>query len=678
MAVLHPPLSTVLQTWELFLETGRLDEGALRPEIAHAWLRCRKAGVDPFAGRSQVIMSKPELDRLLAKRKSLIDVARPFMEKLYQFMASSSFVVVLCDERGYLLETVGEPGIIKNSPDINFRQGALWTEQEIGNNGVGTALFLQRPFQVSGGEHYCQKEHPWTCSGAPIFSESGQMIGVLEMSGPVEATHQHTLGMVVAAAEAIQQQLCVHLRNRELVLLNRELVLLNSHLSSLFLSVSDGVVVIDAHGIIQQMNPVAERIFKTRASDLVGKPFAQFADKPDPIRGMVAAGRAFSDLEMNISSGSDLESCLASGKPIKDEQGSITRGVIFLNPIHRINTLINRFSGSHATFSFDDIIGSGPTLMKAIQLGIQAAGSESHVLLCGESGTGKEMLAQAIHNRSARRRGPFIAINCGAIPRELIGSELFGYVEGAFTGAHKRGRPGKFELAAGGTLFLDEIGDMPLDQQVSLLRVLQDKSITRLGGDKTLLIDVRIICATNKDLQLEISKSNFRQDLYYRLNVISITLPPLREHREDIPLVFKIFHEKFCQRLGVELAPVDPEVITRLQQYDWPGNMREFQNAVEKIINAPHQHGIDVNSLPEEIQASEERPPLRSSAPHHDSSPVREQLRHIKKTLAEQERKAITELIIQHKGNLSEAARALGISRNALYRRIAKFAELGG
>jgi transcriptional regulator with PAS, ATPase and Fis domain len=381
---------------------------------------------------------------------------------------------------------------------------------------------------------------------------------------------------------------------------------------------------------------------------------------------------------MNISSGSDLESCLASGKPIKDEQGSITRGVIFLNPIHRINTLINRFSGSHATFSFDDIIGSGPTLMKAIQLGIQAAGSESHVLLCGESGTGKEMLAQAIHNRSARRRGPFIAINCGAIPRELIGSELFGYVEGAFTGAHKRGRPGKFELAAGGTLFLDEIGDMPLDQQVSLLRVLQDKSITRLGGDKTLLIDVRIICATNKDLQLEISKSNFRQDLYYRLNVISITLPPLREHREDIPLVFKIFHEKFCQRLGVELAPVDPEVITRLQQYDWPGNMREFQNAVEKIINAPHQHGIDVNSLPEEIQASEERPPLRSSAPHHDSSPVREQLRHIKKTLAEQERKAITELIIQHKGNLSEAARALGISRNALYRRIAKFAELGG
>jgi transcriptional regulator of acetoin/glycerol metabolism len=654
-----------LAAWERFIQKGKIGANQLRPEIVRAWLRCRKAGIDPFAGRSTRALAKPELDQLLEKRKNLIDVARPFMGNLYQFVASSSFVVLLCDERGYIMEAAGEPDVIKNAPDLNFCPGALWTEAEIGNNGVGTSLFLQRPFQVSGGEHYCKRHHPWTCSGAPIFSEGGQMIGILEMSGPVEATHQHTLGMVVAATEAIQQQLRVHAKNRELMLLN-------SHLSNLFLTVSDGVVVIDAHGIIQQINPVAEKIFTLKEKALVGNPFSHYVDNSDPVRELLASGRSFSDLEINVGSHSELSSCLASAKPIKDEQGHITSGVIFLNPIHKINKLINRFSGAHATFTFDDIIGSGKPLTKAIQQGIQAASSESNVMLRGESGTGKEMFAQAIHNRSARRQGPFIAINCGAIPRELIGSELFGYIEGAFTGAHKRGRPGKFELASGGTLFLDEIGDMPLDQQVSLLRVLQDKSITRIGGDKNMVIDVRIICATNKDLRLEITRGNFRQDLYYRLNVISITLPPLREHREDIPLVFKIFYERTCRKLGVEAAQVDPEVMVRLQQYDWPGNMREFQNAVEKMVNIPHQHHIEVNSLPDEIMASVERHPAAPPIQHHGSLTFREHRTRIRETLAEQERTEILELISQHKGNLSQTARSMGISRTSLYRKLAK------
>ena len=380
----------------------------------------------------------------------------------------------------------------------------------------------------------------------------------------------------------------------------------------------------------------------------------------------------FSDVEINVGSRTELSNCLASGKPVKDEQDRLTIGVIFLNPINRLNKLINRFSGAHATFTFDDIIGSGKALAKAVQIGIQASSSESNVLLRGESGTGKEMFAQAIHNRSARRQGPFIAINCGAIPRELIGSELFGYVEGAFTGAYKRGRPGKFELASGGTLFLDEIGDMPLDQQVSLLRVLQDKSITRIGGEKSLLIDVRIICATNKDLRMEIAHGNFREDLYYRLNVISLSLPPLREHREDVPLLFKTFYERTCKKLGVEIAQVDPEVILRLQQYDWPGNMREFQNAVEKMVNIPYQHHIEVNSLPDEIMGSLEHHSPIPPVPHHGPTSFREQRARIKEELAEQERREILELLSRNRGNLSRTARAMGLSRTSLYRKLGK------
>jgi transcriptional regulator of acetoin/glycerol metabolism len=651
----------LLSGWERFVRTGQLDVDALRPEIAQSWLRCRKAGTDPFQGRSRRRLDPMELARLLEKHKALIDVARPFMGNLYQFVASSSFVVLLCDERGYIMETVGNPGVIENAPDLNFSPGALWTEAEIGNNGVGTSLRLQRPFQVSGSEHYCRKHHPWTCSGAPIFNDDDQMIGVLEMSGPVAATHQHTLGMVVAAAEAIRQLLRVQLKNRELTLLN-------GRLSNLFLTVSDGVVVLDPQGRIQQINPVAETIFKARPGTLVGSPFAAHVDQPGPVQELLRRGRPFSDLELKVDAHPEPASCLASGKPIKDDQDQVTSGVIFLNPIHRINKLINRFSGAHASFTFDDIIGDGKAMTRAIQQGIQAAGSDSNVLLRGESGTGKEMFAQSIHNRSGRAHGPFIAINCGAIPRELIGSELFGYVEGAFTGAHKRGRPGKFELAAGGTLFLDEIGDMPLEQQVSLLRVLQDKTITRIGGAQGMLVDVRIICATNKDLLQEISRGNFRQDLYYRLNVVAIALPPLRQQRDDIPLLFRIFYERTCRKLGVAVAPVDPEVITRLQAYDWPGNMREFLNVVERMANIPGQPRIDLNSLPEEILAQARPLPAAAGA----GPSLREHRARVKEAMAEQERAQILERITQCGGNLSLAARALGVSRTSLYRKLAK------
>ena len=659
MELLQPVASPAFVAWEQFIGSGILETDAVRPEVAQAWIRCRNAGIDPYEGRSEGVLERAELSDLLEAKKSLIEVARHFMGNLYEFVASSSFVVLLCDERGYILEALGDPEVIRKAPDLNFRRGALWSEKEIGNNGVGTSLHLRRPFQLSGFDHYCRKHHPWTCSGAPILDEDGRLTGILEMSGPVEATHQHTLGMVVAAVEAIRQQLRVHLKNRELMLLNE-------HLRNLFLSVSDGVVVIDARGIIQQVNPVAEKLFKEKDGSLVGHALSHHLDRPGPMRDMLQTGRPFSDMEVNIIGRQEPVSCLASAKLIRDDQDAITNGVVFLNPIHKLNKLVNRFSGAHATFTFEDILGTGEALVRAVQLAAQAASGDSIVLLQGESGTGKEMFAQAIHNQSARREGPFIAVNCGAIPRELIGSELFGYVEGAFTGAHRRGRPGKFELAAGGTLFLDEIGDMPLEQQVSLLRVLQDKAVTRIGGERVLLVDVRIICATNKDLQVEIARGNFRQDLFYRLNVIAITLPPLRAHREDVPMMFRTFYERTCRKLGIPVAKVDPEVLTRLQEYDWPGNVREFQNAVEKLVNSPDRAQIGVHNLPEEVLGR-----ARPWDPSTVSPSLRERRVRIKRAMADQDRKEILACMARCDGNLSETARTLGISRTSLYRKLA-------
>ena len=224
-------------------------------------------------------------------------------------------------------------------------------------------------------------------------------------------------------------------------------------------------------------------------------------------------------------------------------------------------------------------------MKETIEVARMAARSSSNVLIEGESGTGKELFAQAIHNASKRSAGPFVAVNCGAIPRELIASELFGYSEGAFTGAKKGGNPGKFELADGGTLFLDEIGDMPLEQQVALLRVIQEKSVSRIGSNQVIPVDVRIICATNKNLLELMQTGRFRQDLYYRLNVINLRILPLRERKEDIPVLFQHFLQQMNQE-GNQLSQQD--VIEHLLSYDWPGNVRELQNVVERFVHLEH------------------------------------------------------------------------------------------
>jgi sigma-54 dependent transcriptional regulator, acetoin dehydrogenase operon transcriptional activator AcoR len=283
------------------------------------------------------------------------------------------------------------------------------------------------------------------------------------------------------------------------------------------------------------------------------------------------------------------------------------------------------------------------------------------------------MFAQAIHNRSERRNGPFVALNCGVIPRELIGSELFGYVEGAFTGAKRGGKPGKFELASGGTLFLDEIGDMPLDQQIALLRVLQEKNVTRIGGDKVISVNARVICATNKNLLQEVEKGTFRQDLYYRLNVISITVPPLRNRINDIPLLFKYFLDKISRDRGCKFY-AKPDVIQCLQKFDWPGNVRELQNVVERAVSLTESESITLAHLPTEIYAS--RKPVLQSAesllpPALRANFGREQRRQL---LEEAERQQILMLLSKHGGNISVVAREMGISRNTLYRKMRLYA----
>ncbi len=497
-------------------------------------------------------------------------------------------------------------------------------------------------------------------SAAPIFDEK-TVIGALQMSGPSSRTRLHTLGMVVAAVEAIEYEMRVRKQNRDLVLLNNQL-------RNIFLTVSDGVIVVNRTGKIKRINPVVEKFIKTTDQEICGVKLDTFIDQAPVIDQMLNQGEPYFDTEVTVTAGTRTGRFLSTGKPIKDELGEITGGVIFLNPINRIKKLVNRFSGAHATFHFEDILGNSTNIREAVHIASRASENDSSVLLSGESGTGKEVFAQAIHNKSPRKDGPFVAVNCGAIPRDLIGSELFGYEDGAFTGAQRGGRTGKFELASGGTLFLDEIGDMPLEQQVALLRVLQDKKITRIGGSKVIVVDVRIICASNHDLQLEVARGNFRQDLYYRLNVISIKLPPLREHREDIPLIFDHFLRETSCKLGVKINFVEPAIITYLQQYQWPGNMREFQNVIERMVNLATKGAIGLEQIPKEIIS----PPTNFYPEKKLLSAASSDKKKIREILAEKERQEIISMLLKNKGNISQTARNLDISRPTLYRKMRK------
>ncbi|MCY6369760.1 sigma-54 interaction domain-containing protein [Clostridium ganghwense] len=314
-----------------------------------------------------------------------------------------------------------------------------------------------------------------------------------------------------------------------------------------------------------------------------------------------------------------------------------------------------------ARYSFNDIIGDASKTKSVKNMGKRVANTDSNVLILGESGTGKELYANAIHNTSKRYLAPFIKINCAAIPPELLESELFGYEDGAFTGAKKGGKKGKFEIANGGTILLDEIGDMPLSMQVKLLRVLQEREFTKVGGSNVNKIDVRIIASTNKNLEEKCAKGEFREDLYYRLNVMKLNIPPLRDRKEDIPSLANALRIKVANKLGIYVEGISKEALQYLLNYNWPGNVRELENIIERAINLLDSDLIiKTDHLPERI--------IKNKLKNYKGYPKRE--RYLKDIIQDVEKEIIEECLKQTKGNKNEASKILGISRAGLYKKI--------
>ncbi|MCK8827070.1 sigma-54-dependent Fis family transcriptional regulator [Natroniella acetigena] len=642
----------VYNVWSDFIAGKDLEPESVREIILDSWKRCYEYGVDPLKGKGACISDK-QLEEIRLKCNNLIDIAKPFMYEIHNFVKESGFVVVLTDKNGFILEVVGDPNIIENAQNLGFVKGAFWSEEKVGTNAIGTALEVDKPLQVVAEEHFCKDHHSWTCSAAPIHDKKGELIGVLDMSGPCELVHPHTLGIVVAAVKAIEN----HLRIEEQ---KNQLQVANEFSQTVLNSISEGLISIDQEGYLVKVNNTAKRILDLEEMDLKGKKVTEVLGNEVKILDVLEQRKGYTDQEVVICRGDKRIRVTSTAQPIINQNGEIIGVVSTFKKLEVVQNLVNRMVGSQANFTFKDIIGESLALQEAKRLSRLASRNFSNILLLGESGTGKELFAQSMHNYGDHCRGPFVSINCAAIPQSLLESELFGYEEGAFTGAQSKGRPGKFELANGGTLFLDEISEMSLQMQASLLRVLQEREVVRIGGSKAIPIDVNIVAASNRDLEQEVEEGNFRRDLFFRLNTFSIELPPLRERIEDIPLLVDYFLQKFSSKLGDK--KISAKALKLLQSYNWSGNIRELENIIQRgIVLAEDSNQITVNQLPEKLLKHE------SIVENNEGHKVPLM------SLEEVERRVIKEALAKTENNISQAAQLLDIGRSTLYRKINKY-----
>jgi DNA-binding NtrC family response regulator len=353
-------------------------------------------------------------------------------------------------------------------------------------------------------------------------------------------------------------------------------------------------------------------------------------------------------------------------KPFDNDElvALIARAVEMVTLSRRVRQLENQLE---VVYGFDSIIGASDRMKSTFALMRRFAATEGTVLVCGESGTGKELIVRAIHQASRRRSGPFVVVNCGAIPSSLIESEFFGHEAGAFTGATGL-RRGKFEEADGGTLFLDEVGELTLDAQVKLLRVIEEGSFCRVGGNNSVKVDVRVVAATNRDLADMVQNGQFREDLFWRLHVLSLTVCPLRERREDIPLLVEHFVEKYATSFGVRPPTVGPQTMELLQSYAWPGNVRELQNCIYSTMIISERGSLEPASLPERIAKGVSQTP-REPMPSGLSSLAQT----VAQATEKAERETIQEMLLKAGGNREKAAELLGISRTTLYRKLKQY-----
>ncbi len=640
------------KVWQEFVKTGNLNKLKIRKQIADSWLRSKKIGISPYAHAITTEISKDRIEQFYDEFKEILETAKPFMEAIYQTVGDDGMFVRLTNSKGYIVECIGDEQSLDSAVGQFFFRGKNVKEETIGTNAIGLSLKKNIPVHVLGSEHFRECYHNLTTSAAPIRDESGKVVAVLSMTGDYKLVHPHTLGMVMASALAIEHEI---LLNK----INMQLQRANNHHEAVMKFIKEGIITISPDGYITDANYFAKRFLSRDLKKIDGLHIDEFISKSN-YKKIISDSNGIEELEVHFKKDNGAKKyVILNGIPIYNDKDEITEHLITFRESKKVYSQVNKLFGSNAIYTFDDILGNSEEIQEAIRISKLVSNSDATILLFGESGTGKELFAQSIHNESQRRNNSFVFINCGAIPRDLVASELFGYEEGAFTGARKGGNPGKFELADGGTLFLDEIGDMPLDTQANLLRVLETKEVVRVGGNEVIPVDVRVIAATHKDLKKEVERRNFRSDLFYRLNVMPIHTPALRERKDDIKKLIERFYRQFSNQNSGKIL-IDDNFYWVMREYSWPGNVRELQNVMQMVCNL-----VDSG-----VKLSNEHIPLY----------IKEQLNveeveesFMVKPLYLLEKEAIKKALEIADGNLVQTAKILEIGRSTLYRKIEKY-----
>jgi transcriptional regulator of acetoin/glycerol metabolism len=626
--------------WQEYMDTGKISKD-IRPEILKSWHRCEAMKVNHSGGRGTKASKEDSIKRII-KKKELIEVSRPVMENVFEMVKNTSYSVVLTDEQGIIIDLIINKDLEEKHVLLNFVKGSKWDEQSVGTNAIGTCLAIDKPIQVIGAEHFCEYHHKWTCSAAPIHNNRGEIIGCFDLSGRAEDVQTHTYGIAVSSANCIEKQLMI----------SESFEFLNTTMNSII----EGIMVIDYDLKVIKVNDKLLDMFRMNEDTIYNIDIKKIFDGIN-IEDIVLNDKQkmdFSDTTISIDN-RKIE-CSLHISPIIIN-GEVAGLVMLMKEAKQVRKEVSKLAGFNANYTFDSIITGDVRMKELINTAIKISKTNCAVLIEGESGTGKELYAQSIHNESHRKNGPFIAINCSAIPKELFESELFGYESGSFTGAVKGGRPGKFELANGGTIFLDEIGEIPLEVQPKLLRVLDNNKVVRIGGTYERELDVRIISATNRDLIDEVSKGSFRQDLYFRLNVINLKIPPLRKRKSDIIQLAMYFLNSLNEESNIR-KNFTKEFEEYLLAQEWSGNVRELKNIVQRAYYISDRDLIDTvpNSPVSELSFTEER-----KIPVSTVKPL---------SFKDIEKNSIIRALSVNKGNVIKAAEDLHISKATIYRKI--------
>ncbi|MFO1339493.1 MAG: sigma-54-dependent Fis family transcriptional regulator [Burkholderiaceae bacterium] len=661
--------------------------------ILHSHERCAALGLSRIERPDHSSLIRSDLAVARERNLRLHLHAAPVMELLLEQTMATQSMVLLTDAQGTVLHSVGHDGFLQRASKVALAPGANWSESSKGTNAIGTALIDEIPTVVHAGEHYMHANGFLTCSAAPIFDPRGNMLGVLDVSGDHQSYHMHTMGLVKMSARMIENHwlsddfrhaLRIHFHSRPefigtlmegIVAVGRDGKLLGANRSALDQ--------LGMSGAALRMNSLT-----TLFSVTVGAVIDHFRSPMAPPMAMVLPNgqRLHMRAVFNWPTWHALGSVTIDAQGAEADAGVATPAAPPEGGFFAAAAGARPAGASPSALSGLRYLQTGDAQMEAVITKVKRVlNRDISVLVLGETGTGKELLARAIHQDSDRARYPFVAVNCASIPESLIEAELFGYEDGAFTGARRKGATGKILQANGGTLFLDEIGDMPLALQARLLRVLQERQVTPLGSAKSVPVDVAVVSATHRPVRDMIGAQSFREDLYYRLNGLVVRLPALRERSDLMTIVRKILRAETNGR-PLEL---DDEVVRLLQAYHWPGNIRQLTNVLrtaavmagsEMLITRAHLSDDFLEDAQRDLPPPADKAPVATTAPAANAAapasptsptpPVADAPAAAPATLEEMELRTIQRAVDEAGGNISVASRRLGISRNTIYRKL--------